>query len=104
MTHSCIFQKLTLALYSWVAFSSKWYKWLLGQLRMPDLGSSESFCKENFLATALYKEEPQKCSPINLEFISTKPDPDVSVLESQPCFNIDQMVYLHITSTLRPCQ
>lgn len=69
---------------------------------MPDLGSSESFCKETSLATPVYKGKAQKGSPINLDFVNTKPD--VSVLESQPWFNIDQVVYVLTTSTSRPCQ
>lgn len=71
---------------------------------MPNLGPSESFCKETSLSTPVYQGEAQKGSSINLDFVNTKPDPDVSVLESQPWFNIDQVVYVHITSTLRPCQ
>lgn len=76
---------------------------------MPGMGSFESFYKETSLATAVYKGEAQKGSPVNLDFVNTalthvKPAPDVSVLESQPWFNIAQVVYVHITSTLRPCQ
>lgn len=78
-----------------------------GQLRTPDLGFVESFYKETSLATPVYKGEAQKGSPINLDFVNTtlthvKPAPDVFVLVSQPWFNIDQVVYVHITSTLRP--
>lgn len=51
---------------------------------MPDLGSSESFCKETSLVTPVYKGDAQKGSPINLDFVNTKPDPDVFVLESRP--------------------
>lgn len=72
MTHSCVFQKLTFTLYSWVALvATKRYKWLSkGQLRMPDLDSSKALYKEVYLATPMYEGESQKHSFIKLNFVN----------------------------------
>lgn len=72
MTHKCVFQILTLALYSWAALvARKRHKWLSrGQLRMPDLDSSKAPYKEVCLATLMYKGESQKHGFMKLNFVN----------------------------------